>query len=152
VLPIVGGETLFQPAYVDDVAAAVVAGVTGSHSGTYELGGPDVQSLSDLMQRMLDVIGRRRLVMNLPFWAGRMMAFFGGIGQTLSLGIVKSPITADQVRSLAYDNVVSKDAKGFADLGIEPVSMEAVLPDYLWRFRPSGQYAAIKDSAKNLKV
>jgi hypothetical protein len=46
---------------------------------------------------------------------------------------------------------VSAGAKGFADLGIEPTSMETVLPEYLWRYRPSGQYAAIKDSAKNLK-
>lgn len=56
------------------------------------------------------------------------------------------------MRSLAYDNVVSDGAKGLEDLGISPVAMEAVLPDYLWRFRPSGQYTAIKDSAKNLKV
>ena len=104
------------------------------------------------MQRMLGVISRRRLIINLPFWAARIMAWFGGIAQTLSLGIVKTPITADQVRSLAYDNVVSDGAKGLEDLGISPVAMEAVLPDYLWRFRPSGQYTAIKDSAKNLKV
>ncbi|HOZ32674.1 MAG TPA: complex I NDUFA9 subunit family protein, partial [Tabrizicola sp.] len=52
---------------------------------------------------------------------------------------------------LARDNVVAPGARGFADLGISPTSMEAVLPEYLWRFRASGQYAAIKDSAKNLK-
>jgi NADH dehydrogenase len=55
------------------------------------------------------------------------------------------------VRNLARDNVVSPGAKGLADLGITPTAMEAVLPDYLWRFRPSGQFAAIKRSAKNLK-
>jgi hypothetical protein len=60
-------------------------------------------------------------------------------------------IARDQVRSLRSDNVVAAGAKGLADLGIEATSMEAVLPDYLWRYRPSGQYAAIKDSAKNLK-
>jgi hypothetical protein len=56
------------------------------------------------------------------------------------------------VINLAVDNVVSEDAQGFAALGMQPTAMEAVLPDYLWRFRPSGQYDAIKESAKNLKA
>jgi NADH dehydrogenase len=47
--------------------------------------------------------------------------------------------------------VVAARARGFADLGIAPAAMEVVLPDYLWRFRPSGQYAAIKDSARDLR-
>jgi hypothetical protein len=55
------------------------------------------------------------------------------------------------VRSLAHDNVVTPGARGFAELGITPTAMDAVLPEYLWRYRPSGQYTAIKDSAKNLK-
>ncbi len=55
------------------------------------------------------------------------------------------------MKNLAKDNVVSAEAKSFADLGIRPVSMEGVLPDYLWRFRPSGQYAASKASAQNLR-
>ena len=61
-------------------------------------------------------------------------------------------LTRDQVRNLAVDNVVAEDAKGFDDLGIKPVAMEAILPDYLWRFRPSGQYDAIKQSAGNLRT
>lgn len=152
VIPLVGAATQFQPVYVDDVAAAVEKGVLGEAAGTYELGGPDVESFRDLVQRMLGVIERRKLVIGLPFWVGSVMAFFGGIGQFLSLGIVKSPITADQVKSLRVDTVVAEDAQGFDALGIAPTTMEAVLPDYLWRFRPSGQYAAIKNSAKNLKA
>jgi NADH dehydrogenase len=46
---------------------------------------------------------------------------------------------------------VSQGARGLADLGIRPTDMDAILPGYLWRFRPSGQYDAIKDSAKRLK-
>jgi len=65
--------------------------------------------------------------------------------------LVFPKITRDQVRSLRHDNVVSADAKGFAELGIEPTSLAAVLPDYLWRFRPSGQYAAIQESADKLR-
>ena len=60
-------------------------------------------------------------------------------------------LTRDQVKSLRVDNIVSEGALGFADLGITPVSADAVLPDYLWRFRPAGQYEAIKESAGNLR-
>ena len=120
-------------------------------SGVYELGGPDVDTFRELMQTMLGVIHRRRLIVNMPFWLARIVALFGGIAQFLSLGIIKAPVTKDQVINLANDNVVADDAKGFADIGIRPTAMEAVLPSYLWRFRPSGQYDAIKDSAKNLR-
>ncbi len=152
ILPVVGAETKFQPVYVDDVAQAAVAGVLGRSSGTYELGGPDAASFRDLMAQMLGVIQRRRLVLNMPFFAARIMAFGFDILQALTLGLLKNRmITADQVRSLRHDNVVTPGAKGLVDLGITPTSMAAVLPEYLWRYRPSGQYAAIKDSAKNLR-
>ena len=153
VLPVVGAGTKFQPVYVDDVAQAAVAGVEGRAApGIYELGGPDVDTFRELMQQMLGVIRRRRLILNIPFFAAGPMAWGMETANLLSLGIVPAMITRDQVTSLRQDNVVSDDAKGFDDLGIEPTSMEAVLPDYLWRFRPSGQYEAIKESAKNLRA
>jgi NADH dehydrogenase len=153
VLPVVGADTKFQPVYVDDVAQAAVMGATGQAApGIYELGGPDVNTFRDLMGQMLHVIRRRRLVLNIPFFAARIMASGMELGQTLSLGLIPAQITRDQVANLRKDSVVSPGAKGFADLGIQPVSLEAVLPDYLWRFRPSGQYSAIKDSAKNLRA
>lgn len=152
ILPVVGAETKFQPVYVDDVAAAAVMGVNGTKSGMYELGGPDVHTFRELMEQMLQIIRRRRLVLSIPFWAARVMAFGFKVGRTLSLGLVRGPLTADQVKNLAVDNVVSADAQGFDALGITPTPMENVLPDYLWRFRPSGQYDAIKESAKNLKA
>ena len=152
ILPVVGAATKFQPVYVDDVARAAVAGVLGHAPGVYELGGPDVASFRDLMTQMLGVIQRRRLVLNIPFIAARVMAFGFDTLQAVTLGLVKNGmITADQVRSLRRDNVVSPGAKGLIDMGITPTDMAAVLPEYLWRFRPSGQYAAIKDSAKNLR-
>lgn len=153
VLPVIGAETKFQPVYVDDVAAAAVTGVLGqAEGGVYELGGPDVHSFRELMQLMLGIIRRRRLIVNTPFWMARIMAAVFGIVRKLSLGLIKGPVTKDQVINLGVDNVVSMDAKGFAALGLQPTAMEAVLPDYLWRFRPSGQYDAIKESAKNLKA
>lgn len=153
ILPIVGAKTRFQPVFVDDVAAATVKGVLGeAKGGIYELGGPDIRSFRELMQQMLVIVRRRRLIMNIPFWMARLIAYGFAAAQTLSLGLIRGPVTTDQVRNLAVDNVVSADAKGFAALGIDPTAMEAVLPDYLWRFRPSGQYDAIKESAKNLKA
>jgi NADH dehydrogenase len=153
VLPVVGGATRFQPVYVDDVAQAAVAGVLGRAApGVYELGGPDVDSFAGLMRRMLVVINRRRMVVSLPFWVARVMATVFDLGQTVTGGLLRNPvITRDQVKSLTVDNVVTPGAKGLADLGIQPTAMSAVLPDYLWRFRPSGQYDAIKASAKNLR-
>ena len=151
VLPVVGAATRFQPVWVDDVAQAAVLGVLGQAQGVYELGGPDVRTFRELMQQMLAVVQRRRLIVNIPFAIAMVMAVGFDMGRKLTFGLIKGPLTRDQVRNLAVDNVVAADAPGFAALGITPTSMAAVLPDYLWRFRPSGQFAAIKDSAKNLR-
>jgi uncharacterized protein YbjT (DUF2867 family) len=152
-LPVVGAATRFQPVYVDDVAQAAVKALLGQAApGVYELGGPEVDTFRGLMHRMLAVIQRRRAVVNVPFWVARIMGFGFDMLQAVTLGLIENKmITRDQVRNLAHDNVVSPGAMGFADLGITPTAMEAVLPDYLWRYRASGQFAAIKQSAKNLK-
>ncbi len=153
ILPVVGAATRFQPVFVDDVAQAAVLGITGQAApGIYELGGPDVETFRDLMRRMLHVIRRRRLIINIPFFAASIMGGAFDLLQAVTLGLFQNGmVTRDQVRNLRADNVVTPGAKGFADLGITPTAMEAVLPEYLWRYRPSGQYAAIKESAKNLR-
>jgi NADH dehydrogenase len=153
ILPVVGAETKFQPVYVDDVAQAAVKAVLGEAApGIYELGGPDVHSFRELMQKMLQVVQRRRLIVNIPFFVARIMGGVFDLLQTVTLGLFTNGlITRDQVRNLARDNVVSARARGLADLGIAPTPIDAVLPEYLWRYRPSGQYAAIKESAKNLR-
>jgi uncharacterized protein YbjT (DUF2867 family) len=153
ILPVVGAGTLFQPVYVDDIAAAAVKGALGDAApGVYELGGPEVKTFDALMAQMLHVIRRRRLVLNVPFWAASLMG--GGLDllQTVTLGLFSnSLLTRDQVMQLRQDNVADAKALGFADLGIEPVTMEAVLDEYLWPYRPSGQYSDIKESARNLR-
>ena len=153
ILPVVGADTKFQPVYVDDVAAAAVMGVEGKAApGIYELGGPDVATFRDLMKDMLDVIRRRRLVLNVPGFIAGIMGGVFDLVQAATAGLIENKmLTRDQVKNLAQDNVVSEGAKGFADLGITPTAIDSVLPEYLWRYRPSGQYAAIKESAKNLK-
>ena len=153
VLPIFGGDTKFQPVYVEDVAAAAVMGAEGAVEGVFELGGPEAKSLRDWIGVMLTAVHRRRLVPNLPMWIGKIMAWGFDVLSMLTLGLFSNKIlTRDQVKQLAHDNVVSEDAKGFADLGIEPVAVEAVIDSYLWRYRPNGQYDAIRDSAKNLRA
>src|SRR6056297_200461 len=152
VLPVVGADTRFQPVYADDIAKAACLAIIGKATpGIYELGGPDVNTFRELMQHMLKVIRRRRLIMNIPFGIAGLMGWSFDLVQTLSFGLIPPQITRDQVRSLRVDNVVSQEARGFSDLGIRPMAMEVVLPDYLWRFRPAGQYEAIKESASRLR-
>ena len=152
VIPLVGGNTKFQPVYVEDVAQAAVLGVTGAAHGIYELGGPDAASLASIIHDLLAVVQRRRLVLNMPFFVGSAIATGLGVAQALTLGLFhNSLLTTDQVTSLRRDNVVTPGARTLADLGITPTAYAGIIPDYLWRYRPSGQYAAIKDSAKNLR-
>jgi uncharacterized protein YbjT (DUF2867 family) len=153
VLLVVGANTKFQPVHVDDVAQAAVKGILGQAApGVYELGGPEVDTFRGLMGRMLKVVQRRRAVVGVPFFFAGIIGFGFDMVQAATLGLIENKmLTRDQVRNLRHDNVVSPRAKGFADLGITPTAMEAVLPEYLWRYRASGQFAAIKDSAKNLK-
>ncbi len=153
VIPLVGPETRFQPVYVDDVAAAAVKAATGDVvPGIYELGGPETESFRGLMQRMLKLIQRRRLLVTLPFWMARIQGAMLDLAQRWSFGLFTNTLlTADQVRQLGRDNVVSPGARGFAELGIEPVAMEAVLEGYLYSYRPHGQFDAITASARNLR-
>ncbi len=154
ILPVVGGATKFQPVYVEDVAAAAVKGVLGEAApGIYELGGPEVKSFRALMQQMLAVIRRRRLILGVPFPIAGLMGFVLDMAQAVTLGLFHNGIlTRDQVRNLKRDNVVTGTTRTFADLGIEPTALDSVLSSYLWRFRPTGQYDDITDSAKNLRA
>lgn len=153
VLPVIGADTKFQPIHVDDIAQAAVKGALGlADAGIYELGGPDVASLRDWVQKTLSIVRRRRLIVNIPFFVGRLMGGSFDIVKAMTGGLVCGPATKDQVLNLAKDNIVSDDAKGLADLGISPTSVDAVLPEYLWRFRSGGQYDAIMESAQNLRA
>lgn len=154
VLPVAGAETKFQPVFVDDVAEAAVMGATGAaEGGIYELGGPDVVTLREILVAMLKEIRRARLIVNIPFGIARLIAFGFDMVQKVTFDLVPNGIvTRDQLKNLRNDNVVSDGAKGFDALGIKPTHMDVVTPEYLVRYRPTGQYDAIKDSAKNLRA
>jgi NADH dehydrogenase len=141
-LPLIGGgETKFQPVYVDDVADAVAAALEQPDAAgkTYELGGSRVYSFKALLELMLSVIGRKRLLAPLPFV---FAPFVGFAGEVMGLfPFMKPPITRDQIRLLKTDNVVSDGALTLADLGVAPRTVEAILPSYLYRFRKYGQFA-----------
>jgi NADH dehydrogenase len=129
-----------QPAYVGDVATAIADAVDGKTraGATYELGGPEVLTMREIMELILQMTGRDRTLVSLPFGMARFQAAF----LQFAPGALK--LTPDQVAMLQSDNVVSDAAKAagltFEGLGITPDSMEAILPQYLWRFRASGQF------------
>src|ERR1700742_411370 len=140
-LPLVGGGTTrMQPTYVADVASAVANVVDGKAKAgaTYELGGPEVLSMREIMEAILEITDRERMLVSLPFGIAKLKAMF----LQFAPGALK--LTPDQVELLRSDNVVSEAAKSagltLEGLGITPDSMEAVAPQYLWRFRAAGQF------------
>ncbi|MGO9700492.1 MAG: complex I NDUFA9 subunit family protein [Xanthobacteraceae bacterium] len=134
-----GGHTRFQPVFAGDVAKAITKAVDGeAKPGTvYELGGPDVLTFKELMEFTLTTIERRRLLLPIPFAVMKLQA---GFLQFLP----KPPLTPDQVELLKSDNIVSAAARQqgrtLEGLGIIPNSVASVVPDYLWRFRKTGQF------------
>ncbi len=153
IVPLVGSETKFQPVYVDDLAAAAVKAITENvKPGIYELGGPEVATFKELIVKLMGIIRRKRLIVNVPFFAALIQAYAFDMAQKLSLGLfTNSILTRDQVRSLKSDNVVSSRGKGFKELNIEPIAMDAILEEYLYRHRPYGQYTELTETAGNLK-
>ncbi|HNQ92332.1 MAG TPA: complex I NDUFA9 subunit family protein [Alphaproteobacteria bacterium] len=142
-----GGKSKFQPVYVEDVAAAVLAALKNPASvgQTYELGGPDVMTLKGVYKKVETMTGVRVHKLYIPWWMARIQAFFFNIPWWLTRvvglsGLLPTPLlTNDQITSLQTDNVVQNGAMGFADLGIHPTSMDAVLPSYMERYLHKGK-------------
>ena len=134
-----GGQTRFQPVFAGDVAEAIGKAVDdeAKPSTIYEFGGPDVSTFKELMEFTLATIGRRRLLVPIPFAMLKLQAAFLQF-------LPKPPLTPDQVELLRSDNVVSapahKQGRTLEGLGIVPNSLASIVPDYLWRFRKAGQF------------
>ena len=138
VLPLIGGgRTRFQPAYVGDVAEAIVKGLEGPALAgrTFELGGPRTYTFKELMELILAETNRKRTLMPVSWGLASFEARFLELLPT-------PPLTRDQVELLKSDNVVAEGAAGFAELGIEPTAVEAIVPTYLDRYRKGGWFAA----------
>ena len=141
-LPLIGGgKTKFQPVFCGDVAKAVMASLTGKAKAgvVFELGGPEILTMREVMERVLAYTMRKRWLVPLPFFLAKLQ------GAVLQL-LPNPPLTLDQVRLLERDNVVSdaakRDGRTLEGLGIgEPVAVEAIVPDYLEQYRPKGQFS-----------
>ena len=150
VVPVVGGETRFQPVYVGDVAEAMARALAGDAKAgaTYELGGPEAKTFGELVDYVLRVTQRDRRVAKLSFGTGKLVASVTGFFTKISLGLFPTLLrmTGDQVELLRRDNVVSEQAaaegRTLQGLGIQPQSIEAIVPTYLYRYRKTGQYQA----------
>ena len=141
-LPLIGGGlTRFQPVYVGDVADAIAAAITHPDAAgrTYELGGPSIYSFRQLMELMLAEIGVNRLLAPIPWGMARVQA-------SMVEWLPKPPLTRDQVELLKRDNVLSGEAPGLSDLGIQATALELILPTYLDRFHKGGRFGQ-RDSA-----
>jgi NADH dehydrogenase len=143
VLPLVGGDTRFQPVYVGDVAEAILAAIDSAEAQgqTYELGGPEIVTMREVFDIIMEETDRKRAVLPVPQWLARIQ---GSVFQLSSKIGIAPLLTRDQVDMLEVDNVVSDDAKTLADLGVKGTTLDAILPTYLYRYRPSGQYAHSK--------
>jgi len=153
VLPLAGGQSRFQPAFVGDVAEAIARAVDGTLAGgkVYELGGPEVGTLEHFVRYMLKTIRRKRIVVDLPLPAAKLQARLLEIADTMTFGLLPDTLklTRDQVILLQNDNVVSEAAtaegRTFEGIGIIPTAAEAVVPGYLWTYRKAGQFSTERD-------
>ena len=149
IIPIVGRGSKFQPVYVNNIADAVERALTKNDvSGIYELGGPEILTYEALMKKMLTIARRKRIIFSLPLFAAKSLALGFSMLKSLTAGLVDPPITLDNIKQLGKDNLVSPSAKSFADLDIIPDNLDSVLPSYLYRYRPHGQYNETTESAR----
>lgn len=137
-LPVIGGKTKFQPVYVVDVARAIAAAVADpkAHGGkTFELGGPEVMSMTELNVRIAHAIGHDPAIIEVPDVISAALASLTG-------WLPGAPITSDQWKMLGKDNVVGPKAKGLADLGVSPTPLAAVADSWLVQYRKHGRFSA----------
>ncbi|MBK8839425.1 MAG: complex I NDUFA9 subunit family protein [Hyphomonadaceae bacterium] len=141
IMPLIGGATKFQPIYVADVAAAVANALKPGHAGkTFELGGPRTYTMKELLQYITHEIDRPRMLLPVPIPVAAPIGYIVGALSTLN-PFFGPPITGDQIQLFKTDNVVAPGANTIADLGVTSLeSVEAIVPTYLWRHRPHGQF------------
>ncbi|MBK1871093.1 NAD-dependent epimerase/dehydratase family protein [Aestuariivirga sp. YIM B02566] len=149
-LPLIGGGTTkFQPVFVGDIAKAVAQLIDANIASgkTYEFGGPEVESFRQLLDFTLQTIGRKRLLVPVPWPVARI--------QGMIMGLLPKPLlTSDQVELLKHDNVVSQDAirdgRTLQGLGITPRGIEAIVPSYLYRYRKAGEFSGTGEKPKEI--
>jgi len=137
VIPVIAPNAKFQPAYVGDVADAVVAALDDKAAGkTFEIGGPQVLTMAELLRWIAEATGRKPLFVHVPDVAASALAT--GFGWAPG-----APITKDQWLMLQHDNVVAEGAAGLAELGVTPTSLASVADDWLVQYRRHGRFAQL---------
>ena len=150
VLPLFGGgATKLQPVFAGDVGLAAARALDGAAAAApYELGGPEVMTLREAIERTLSIVERRRALLPLPFGVARLLAHTTEAACAISLGVFPRMLTTtrDEIELLRHDNVVSAAAiaegRTLSGLGVNPQGVEALAPAYLYCFRKTGQYAS----------
>jgi NADH dehydrogenase len=135
VLPVISGDSRFQPVFVQDVAQAALNALTRADAGgqTYELGGPEVLSFRAILQMINRETRHNRRLFEVPSGLAALMANMGDV-------LPFMPMTSDQLAMLGKDNVVTAGTPGLADLGITPTPLAAFVPQMLERYRSSGRF------------
>ncbi len=143
-LPLIGGgHTKFTPLFVGDLAEAIARLIDSSEASgkTFEFGGPEVFTFKQLLEFTLETIGRKRLLVPVPWPIAKVMGSVMGL-------LPFAPLTADQVELLKTDNVVSevatREGRDLAGLGITAHSIQGIVPSYLYRYRKAGQFTVPK--------
>jgi uncharacterized protein YbjT (DUF2867 family) len=141
VMPLICGKSRMQPVYAGDVALAVRAALGGraTEGDVYEIGGPVTYTFRELLKKVCEWTGHPRPMFPIAGFLAKIPAFFMQI-------LPGAPITVDQIRLLQRDNIVSAEAarahRTLEGLGItEQRSVELIVPPYLQRFRPSGEFS-----------
>jgi uncharacterized protein YbjT (DUF2867 family) len=139
IIPVVKTNYKFQPIVVNDVATAIVEAIEikKNEGKIYEVGGPKIISFGDMVKSILNTIGKKRLVFDLPMPLAKVQA------SLLSL-MPKPLLTKDQLEILnEADNIVSFNHLTLKDLNIKPEDVEQSMSKWLWRFRDGGEFAKI---------
>ena len=139
IIPVVKTRYKFQPILVNDVAAAIVKAIEikKNEGKIYEIGGPKIISFGDIVKSILNTIGKKRLVVDLPMPIAKIQAALFSL-------MPKPLLTKDQCEILnELDNVVSVNHLTLKDLNIKPDDVEQAMPKWLWRFRKGGEFAKI---------
>ena len=135
-LPVIAGDTRFQPVFVNDVAAATLAALSGHfvHGHVYELGGPEIFRFRDILAMINTETRRHRRLIEVPAGLARLM---GAMGDHLPF----LPMTSDQFAMLQNDNIANPALPGLTELGITPTPLAAFVPAMLERYRPGGRFS-----------
>jgi uncharacterized protein YbjT (DUF2867 family) len=139
VIPVIKPNYKFQPILVDDVATTIVKAIEikKNEGKIYEIGGPTIISFKDMVKSIVNTIGKKRFIVEMPMSLAKVQAALFSL-------MPKPLLTKDQCEILnEADNIVSDKHLTLKDLNIKPIDVQKAMPKWLWRFRAGGEFAKI---------